>query len=104
MNESSILCCPTCQTVIDPDERCTAERGYNRCMEKQGHFGWHWSETGAEKGILRWTGLHSTYSCFGHLSLSDWCQKERGHEGAHNNGRGTTFSDPEDELLDGEME
>lgn len=85
--------CPTCSTRIDPSERCPSTVGLGRCMELVGHNGWHWSDVG-RGGVMRWTGLYVVgNSCPGRLSLIDWCQLKPGHEGAHNNGHGVTFSE-----------
>jgi hypothetical protein len=60
-------------------------------MEQQGHEGWHWSDFG-HGGVTRWTGHYVKHeACPGRLSLLDWCQFPAGHEGHHNNGRGSTF-------------
>lgn len=92
-----MITCPTCQTKIDPDERCPAVRGMGRCMEKSGHEGWHWTDMGSGDGsIWRWTGVYAVRSCVGRLSLSEWCVATPGHKGGHNNGRGTSFGDPEE--------
>jgi hypothetical protein len=64
-------------------------------MEQQGHDGWHWTDMARKDGaVTRWTGIYVTHGCPGRLCLGDWCQKPAGHEGWHNNGRGTSFSDP----------
>lgn len=87
--------CPTCATVIDPRQRCGTMRGGLRCMAMSGHPGWHWADMGSGK-VLRWTGVTASVGCYGRLGdLESWCVKEAGHDGAHNNGRGVSFSDPE---------
>jgi hypothetical protein len=96
------LICPTCQTIIEPGERCPAERGngYLRCMETVGHGGYHWSDPGrGDGGVPIWFGPYVKHSCAGRLELDRWCRKPPGHEGAHNDGRGTSWTPwlPDDE-------
>lgn len=89
--------CPTCATEIHVGERCRAGRGIGTCMERAGHEGFHWSDVGAYPAVLVWYGPYQERRCPGRLSLLDWCTKPPGHEGAHNNGRGVTFGDPEED-------
>jgi hypothetical protein len=89
------LVCPTCHTRIDTSERCPEARGMGRCMELVGHEGFHWSDIGADPAVLVWFGPYAERRCPGRLSLDRWCVKPAGHDGAHNDGRGVTFGDPE---------
>ena len=93
-----IVTCPTCCTRIDTYDRCPAERGLGRCMESAGHDGWHWSQV-SSPGIMRWTGLHAEHGmCSSRISLTEWCNKKAGHDGAHKitNGPGVAFVLPSD--------
>ena len=91
----SDLVCPKCRTHIDPEERCESN-GLGQCMERQGHDGWHWTDMGrGDGGVTIWTGAYVKHSCAGRIDLSHWCQKPPGHDGAHNDGKGLTFGDPE---------
>jgi hypothetical protein len=91
-----VLHCPRCSETIVPTWRCVSTSGTYRCVEQQGHEGWHWADPGSPGEIIRWTGLHVTRGCYGHLDLRAWCQKKPGHDRGHNV-NGITFSDPIEE-------
>lgn len=92
--EQSVVC-PTCRTRIDPAERCTVSWGH-QCMDRQGHSGWHWYDAATSGGITRWTGDFILRDvCAGRLGENiRWCVKPARHDGAHNDGQGTSFGDP----------
>lgn len=93
-----VIRCATCQADIDLTGRCTSGYGMFRCVEKQGHYGWHWADAGhADGSVLIWTGLYSTRSCPARLSLSRWCQLPAGHVGPHNDGHGASWMPEEAE-------